>query len=123
MKTFKYLSSLYLKTIIAVLTVISCNCTAFAQETFKVKIKRTFSKSVVTNYASMEKQASKYCMRESRRVSNRGLPGKHTHQYVRKCIDEVMDKVIAEINDKKLTQYHLDRQSYPNISASKMPTE
>ena len=123
MKTFKYLSGLYLKTSIAALFAISCSSTAFAQGTFNVKIKYTISKSVGTSYASMEKQSKKYCGREARRTIDRISPQRQREIYIQKCVAQVMDKVISEINDKKLTKYHLDRQSHPNISASKMPTE
>ncbi len=92
------------------------------ENTFNVKIERASSATVQTSYAAMKKQANKYCTRESRRVSDRGLPGKHRHEYARKCTDEVMGKIVAQIKDSELTAYHKTRTLHAKLDASNTST-
>lgn len=56
----------------------------------------------------MEEQAQKYCAREARRVSDRGLPAKDRQKYIRACVAEVMDNVISKMRDPELLAYHED---------------
>ena len=65
----------------------------------------------------MKKQANKYCSREARRVDDRAFPRKHRHIYTQKCIDEVMGKIVAQINEPQLTAIHSLREV--SLSTSK----
>lgn len=99
-------NSRLLKVGLAVMAVVTLTSVVSAQDSFDVKITYPKGVSVEANYTAMEQQAQKYCMREARRVSDRGIPRKFRTEYIRKCVDQVMGNVLSKIQDDSLLAYH-----------------
>jgi len=123
MKTHMKFGSLCRNITLTTLAVMTLAGTATAQDTFTVKIKRMPGQSVEASYIAMETQAMKYCRREDRRVEDRTSPIDQRGTYIQKCVDEVMGKVIARIEDSELTAYHAVKGSSPTLEASNAPLE
>ncbi|PHS26310.1 MAG: hypothetical protein COA85_06120 [Robiginitomaculum sp.] len=121
MKMYMSFGNLCRNITLTTLAVITLSGTAYAQDTFTVKIKRVAGESVGASYAAMETQAMKYCRREDRRVEDRISPIDQRGAYIQKCVDEVMGKVISQIKDSELTAYHAVKGSSPTLEASNVP--
>ena len=83
---------------------------ASAQSSFNEKIKPAPAISIEANYLAMEKQAQKYCTRDSRRISERRLARKYRTEYVQNCVEEIMQNVLSKIQDDGLIAYHETRK-------------
>lgn len=92
---------------LSVLILASAPTSASATEnSFEVKIKHASDATVQASYVAMKEQAIKYCSREARRVDDRGISMKYRRIYTQKCTDQVMGKVIAQVNEPELTAFH-----------------
>jgi len=95
-----------LKTGFTALAVIMFSQTVAAKDQFEVKIKPVTGVAADINYEAMEKQAAKFCKREAGKTDHRLTPIRYKYAYINKCVFEVMDKVMQQIQDPDLMALH-----------------